>query len=51
MLAGKEAMKCPECGNEKLIRDFEAGELVCEQCGFVIFSTILNYAPSGGPST
>jgi len=45
MLEGKEAMKCPECGNENLIRDFEAGELVCKQCGFVVSSNILNYGP------
>ena len=41
----QEVMRCPECGNVKLIRDFEAGELVCELCGFVISSTILNYGP------
>ena len=37
--------KCPECGGTDLIRDHEAGELVCEQCGFVISSTLLDHGP------
>jgi transcription initiation factor TFIIB len=45
MMKSKEVTKCPECRSMNLIRDFEAGELVCEQCGFVISSTILNYGP------
>jgi transcription initiation factor TFIIB len=28
-----------------LIRDYEAGELVCEHCGFVISSTLFNHGP------
>jgi len=36
---------CPECGNTNLIRDHEAGELVCEQCGFVVSSTLLDHGP------
>jgi len=23
---------CPECGGQELIRDYEAGELVCQSC-------------------
>jgi transcription initiation factor TFIIB len=37
--------RCQECGNEDLIRDYEAGELVCERCGFVISSTLFNHGP------
>lgn len=37
--------KCPECGKSDLIRDYEAGELVCEQCGFVISSTLFDHGP------
>lgn len=37
--------ECPECGNNNLIRDDEVGELICEQCGFVISSTLLNHGP------
>lgn len=28
-----------------MIRDYEAGELVCERCGFVISPTLLNHGP------
>ena len=36
---------CPECGGEDLIQDKEVGELVCENCGFVVSSSILNTGP------
>ncbi|MGC8812306.1 MAG: transcription initiation factor IIB [Candidatus Aenigmatarchaeota archaeon] len=28
--------KCPECGNENIIKDYENGEYVCGGCGLVI---------------
>jgi len=37
--------RCTECGSIDLIRDYEAGELVCERCGFVISSTFLDHGP------
>lgn len=37
--------KCTECGGTDLIRDYEAGELVCEHCGFVISSKIFDHGP------
>ena len=37
--------KCPECGETDLIQDYEAGELVCEHCGFVISPTLLDHGP------
>jgi transcription initiation factor TFIIB len=37
--------KCSECGKTDLIRDYEAGELVCEHCGFVISPTLLDHGP------
>ena len=40
-----KASKCPECSNTDLIRDYEVGELVCEQCGTVVTSKILNHSP------
>ena len=36
---------CTECGGTSLIRDYESGELVCQSCGYVIQSTILNQGP------
>jgi transcription initiation factor TFIIB len=40
-----KAKKCPECGSTDLIRDYEAGELVCEKCGFVISPTLVDHGP------
>ena len=45
MLKSGKASACPECGTTDLIRDYEAGELVCERCGFVISSTLFNHGP------
>jgi transcription initiation factor TFIIB len=45
MLKSRRVSTCSECGNASLIRDYEAGELVCERCGFVISSTLFNHGP------
>ena len=37
--------KCPECGNEKLIRDYERGEVVCGSCGFVVAENMFDSGP------
>lgn len=37
--------RCPECGNSELIRDYEAGELVCEKCGYVVSSNMVSVGP------
>jgi transcription initiation factor TFIIB len=36
---------CPECGSDDLIQDNEVGELVCENCGFVVSSSLLDTGP------
>lgn len=36
---------CPECRSEKVIRDPERSELVCQSCGFVITERIPNQGP------
>jgi transcription initiation factor TFIIB len=36
---------CQECGGSNLLRDYETGELVCQNCGFVVSSTILDQGP------
>lgn len=36
---------CPECGGTDLIQDYGAGELVCEHCGFVVTSTLVDKGP------
>jgi len=37
--------KCPECGSKKLTRDYERGELVCNECGFIVAENILDSGP------
>ncbi|VVB65548.1 Transcription initiation factor IIB [Candidatus Gugararchaeum adminiculabundum] len=37
--------KCPECGNTKLIKDFEKGEIACSQCGLVVAENIADEGP------
>lgn len=37
--------RCPDCGDVHLIRDLKAGELICERCGLVISTSLLNYGP------
>jgi len=37
--------RCPECGSEKLIRDYDAGEIVCMDCGFVVATKLADRGP------
>ncbi len=36
---------CPECGGERLIRDYERGEIICATCGLVITENIQDTGP------
>jgi transcription initiation factor TFIIB len=36
---------CPECGSERLMRDYECAEIVCMDCGFVIAAKIADRGP------
>lgn len=36
---------CSECGSTNLLRDYETGELVCESCGFVLSSVVVDTGP------
>jgi transcription initiation factor TFIIB len=36
---------CVECGGTSLIRDCQSGELVCQSCGYVISSTLIDQGP------
>jgi len=42
-VVGKE--RCPECGSEELIEDYELGEVVCSSCGLVIKVYSINNGP------
>ena len=45
MMKSEKITGCPECGGTELIKDFEAGELVCERCGMVINTTLMDTGP------
>ena len=40
-----KTMKCPGCGNIKLMRDYERAELICTKCGMVIDDRIMDMGP------
>jgi len=37
--------KCPECGGGRFIRDYETGEIVCIDCGYVVEEKIEDRGP------
>ncbi len=37
--------KCPECGNVKLTRDYEKGEIICSNCGLIVAENIEDHRP------
>ncbi len=45
MIKGDMITQCPDCEAAHLIRDLKAGELICERCGLVISTSLLNYGP------
>ena len=41
----EEVERCPECGSTHLVRDYERGELICEECGLVIDDQLIDQGP------
>ena len=41
----EEIEKCPECGSTQLVRDYERGELICNNCGLVIDESFIDQGP------
>ena len=41
----EEVEKCPECGSKHLVRDYERGELTCEDCGLVLDDQFIDQGP------
>lgn len=37
--------RCPECNSAHLVRDYERGELVCEDCGIVLDEQLIDQGP------
>jgi len=40
-----EIEKCPECGSTHLVRDYDRGELICQDCGLVIDESYIDQGP------
>ena len=41
----EEVRKCPECGSGHLVRDYDRGELLCEECGMIIEERMIDLGP------
>jgi len=41
----EEIRKCPYCGSTHIIKDYEHGELVCDECGSVLSDKIIDQGP------
>jgi len=39
------SIRCPECGGSNLVEDYDMGEIVCGDCGLVIYENVLNEGP------
>lgn len=37
--------RCPECGSENLIEDYDMGEVVCGACGLVVRENVMDEGP------
>jgi len=37
--------RCPECNSQNLVHDYDSGETVCGDCGFVIREQMMNRGP------
>ncbi|MGI0151902.1 MAG: TFIIB-type zinc ribbon-containing protein, partial [Thermoplasmata archaeon] len=37
--------RCPSCGSTHLTRDYERGELVCDECGLVLEEAMIDQGP------
>ena len=43
--AQRTADKCPECGGENLVHDYDTGETVCGDCGLVLYEQMMDKGP------
>ncbi|HUS79581.1 MAG TPA: TFIIB-type zinc ribbon-containing protein [Patescibacteria group bacterium] len=44
-MKNETGIACSRCGSEKLIRDLEAGEEVCSECGLVVSDELMDLGP------
>jgi len=40
--AQRTADKCPECGGNNLVHDYDTGETVCDDCGLVLYEQMMD---------
>lgn len=40
-----KVQQCPECGSDRLMRDYDVAEIVCMNCGFVIAAKLTDRGP------
>jgi len=40
-----KVQQCPECGSNRLMRDYECAEIVCMSCGFVVAAKLTDRGP------
>lgn len=40
----EEELKCPRCGSTNIVEDPETGNLVCQDCGLIIDSSVLDFS-------
>jgi len=41
----EQKIRCPECGEIELIKDYERAELICTNCGLVIKEKMMDFGP------
>ncbi len=41
----KMAKKCPVCGKESVVRDYQRGIIICENCGNIVKEDIKDRGP------
>ncbi|UCH37447.1 MAG: transcription initiation factor IIB [Candidatus Bathyarchaeota archaeon] len=37
--------KCPECGSDNLVEDYDMGEIICRRCGLVVRENVMDEGP------
>lgn len=43
VITEKSASKCPSCGSHAVAYDKSSGELVCQKCGYIVESDVIDY--------
>ncbi len=41
----EDIVRCPECGSTHIVKDYDRGELTCEECGLVLDENIIDQGP------